>query len=51
MPVIRRGSTYLDVSTTAHTPEGRLRLDKLCAGRKLAQQHGEWRFYFDSDMP
>lgn len=39
MPVIRRGSTYLDVSTTAHTPEGRLRLDKLCAGRKLAQQH------------
>lgn len=39
MPPIRRGSTYLDVSTTAHTPEGRLRLDKLCAGRKLAQQH------------
>lgn len=39
MPVIRRGSTYLDVSTTAHTPEGRLKLDKLCAGRKLAQQH------------
>lgn len=39
MPAIRRGSTYLDVSTTAHTPEGRLRLDKLCAGRKLAQQN------------
>lgn len=39
MPVIRRGSTYLDVSTTPHTPDGRLRLDKLCAGRNLAQKH------------
>lgn len=39
MPAIQRGSTYLDVSTTAHTPEGRLKLDKLCAGRKLAQQN------------
>lgn len=39
MPPIRRGSTYLDVSTTAHTPEGRLKLDKLRAGHKLAQQN------------
>ncbi|KAG1770718.1 hypothetical protein EDD22DRAFT_865668 [Suillus occidentalis] len=39
MPVIRRGSTYLDVSTTPHTPKGRLRLDKLCTGRNLAQKH------------
>ncbi|KAG1860745.1 hypothetical protein DFJ58DRAFT_272189 [Suillus subalutaceus] len=39
MPAIRRGSTYLDVSTTAHTPEGRLKLDKLGASRKLAQQN------------
>lgn len=39
MPAIRRGSTYLDVSTTAHTPEGRLKLDKISASRKLAQYH------------
>ncbi|KAG2129807.1 hypothetical protein DEU56DRAFT_956409 [Suillus clintonianus] len=39
MPAIRRGSTYLDVSTTAHTPEGRLKLDKLHAGRNLAYQN------------
>ncbi|KAG2364861.1 hypothetical protein BDR07DRAFT_731617 [Suillus spraguei] len=39
MPAIRRGGTYLDVSTTAHTPEGRLKLDKLRAGHKLAQQN------------
>ncbi|KAG2136203.1 hypothetical protein BD769DRAFT_1439613 [Suillus cothurnatus] len=39
MSTIRRRSTYLEVSTTAHTPDGRLRLDKLCAGRKLAQQN------------
>ncbi|KAG1740002.1 hypothetical protein EDB19DRAFT_1709717 [Suillus lakei] len=39
MPAIRRGSTYLDVSTTAHTPEGRLKLDKLHAGRNLACQN------------
>lgn len=50
MPAIRRGSTYLDVSTTAHTPEGRLKLDKISASRKLAQYHGKWHFYFDSDM-
>ncbi|KAG2084539.1 uncharacterized protein F5147DRAFT_731675 [Suillus discolor] len=39
MPAIRRGSTYLDVSTTAHTPEGRLKLDKISTSRKLAQYH------------
>ncbi|KAG2132345.1 hypothetical protein DEU56DRAFT_914156 [Suillus clintonianus] len=39
MPAIRRGSTYLDVSTTAHTPEGRLKLDKLHANRNLAYQN------------
>ncbi|KAG0709339.1 hypothetical protein DFH29DRAFT_887885 [Suillus ampliporus] len=35
MPVIRRASTYLDVSTTGHTPEGRLKLNCLPAGRTL----------------
>ncbi|KAG1876409.1 hypothetical protein DFJ58DRAFT_754158, partial [Suillus subalutaceus] len=38
-PPFDAGSTYLDVSTTAHTPEGRLKLDKLGASRKLAQQN------------
>lgn len=42
MPVIRRGSTYLDVSTTPHTPEGRLKFDRLHAGRNIAYKKGKW---------